>query len=141
MTNNPPSSTPTGPPESETVIKSLWLKENTWARLGIVKNTYNLTWSEFFELLLLHLQQSGYLPKETQKKLQELPGENLKSTHFQQTTLHLGTAPWEISALLGNLNEEVTLLNLNIEQLISSVEDHAESLLLQDRLQEEQPNR
>jgi hypothetical protein len=121
--------TPSTPPDNETVIKSLWLKENTWERLGIVKNSFNLTWSEFFELLLHHLQQSGYIPKEAQTLLQEIPGDSLEHTLFQKNVLQLGPPPWEASRLLSQLESEVQLLNLNLEHLISSVEDHAESLI------------
>lgn len=124
-----PNSEPPQTPDNDTVIKSLWLKETTWERLGVVKNSFHLTWSEFFELLLHHLHQSGYIPKEAQKLLNDIPGESLEHTSFQKNVLQLGPPPWEVSRLLNQLEEEVELLNLNLEQLVATVEDHAESLL------------
>ena len=115
-------------PENDTVIKSLWIKESTWERLGITKNAFNLTWSEFIDLLLSHLQQSGYLPPETLSRLQSL-SKDPQDTPFQKKVLHLGASPWETAGLLKSLERETELLNLHLEHLIQTVEDHAECLL------------
>lgn len=112
----------------QTLIKSLWLKENTWKKLLITKAAFHLTWSEFFDLLIKKVEQTSYLPVETRKKLQDISPDSLE-TPFEKNIYGLGPPPWENTRIIHSIKEETQLLNLHLQQLISTLEDHAETLI------------
>jgi hypothetical protein len=126
--SNPPSSHKEETQPNPTVIKSLWVKEKTWARLNTLKSGFQLTWSEFFDLLILHMQQSGATPPDCLQKLQDLSEDY--PTAFEKTTFLLGSPWWESGEQIKNLANETQNLNTNLELLIDTLEDHAETTLL-----------
>ena len=110
------------------IIKSLWFKHKTWERLNILKNGFNLTWNEFFEMLIQHMEQSGAVTEECLDQLKKAPKEELENT-FQRNALELGLPWWKSAQHIQQLSEETIRLNSNMENLLDCIEEHTEALL------------
>lgn len=119
--------------KNESKIHSLYVKPSTWERLGIVKRYLGLSYTETLDLLIGHILQEELLPKEATTELKAsglLRGEDSIGLEIQGI---YGRWP-ESSRNLDQLKDTITELNIKLEILTDSIDDHAEAMILKETL-------
>lgn len=116
-------------------IQSIWLKPTTWAKFVALKTGWNLTWGETLEVILEHMIQSNSVPKETVeeiRKLEAAKGTEIPESPVWREAFGIGGS-WATSAgLLEQVKTEHIRLNNLLEELVSTIEDHADAVVMQD---------
>ena len=113
-------------------IQSLWIKPSSWAKLSTIKNGLGLTWSQVTNIWIEQLIQSNIVPKEVIDEIRVIEKENgneLPESYLWRETFAIGTSWTKAGGLLKQIQEECTLLNNSIEELITTIEDHADAML------------
>lgn len=116
----------------ESKIFSLYVRPSSRNRLGIVKKWLDLSYSDTLDLLLGHFIQEGLLPEEA---IEELRDSGLfKDSDLEELALLGIYGRWSESAkLIQDLEKTNKLLSAQLEELINAIEDHAESIIINNK--------
>jgi len=113
-------------------IFSLYVRPSSRHRLGIVKKWLDLSYSDTLDLLLAHIIDENILPEEAVAELKE--SGLLKDADIEEMALLGINTQWPKAAkLITDIEDTNAKISAQLEELISCIEDHAETIILHDQ--------
>ena len=121
-----------GKPLGNAGPQTLWVRKETWEKLTILKKDIGGNWSRLMEVVCEQIMASGIVSAEAREKIREITrssGTELVDDSNWRNTFRIGE-PWsELAATKKQIAEELAKINVNINQLVEAVEDHAIAMI------------